>query len=499
MSEVLFQFERVSISRGSRDIVRDFSRSIQRGASVAITGCNGSGKTTLLKAIAGKVPITHGRIRYFLDDEQRIAATPGPRELGWVDFHAGDLVMRHPDAFYQQRYYASQTHGWVQVYALLHEYAIQHLGMQESELHERLDELCQHKHLFSPELLEHQVQQLSNGELKKLLILRALLPGPKLLLLNAPFTGLDAASRRQLKEMFKQISKHGITIVMEVLPEEVDDLFDDVISLQKVHRSSTRSHIDVQFPVLSQSLSHDIPLFEMRDVEVQYGQQQVLKHIHWRVYPGERWLICGQNGSGKSTLLSLITTDHPQAYAQQVYWRGRRRGSGESIWEIKRQQAYVSPEMHHYLRTQQDCLSWFMQQVKPGVSHSASGLTIQQEVLQYLQYWDMESCAGQPVSQLSTSEQRLLLCIRALLMKAPLLILDEPCQGLDAYSRQRISDMLDRWSADPAFTLLYVTHELHELPACITHMLYLHRGEIVYSGRYDYRLAEHFFAHQVLA
>jgi molybdate transport system ATP-binding protein len=499
MSCVLFQFQHVSIYRGPHCIVRNFNKSVQQGTCVAVTGCNGSGKTSLLKAIAGKIPIAHGQIQYFSDGQLPAREAPCAHQLGWVDFHAGELVMRHSDAFYQQRYYASQTHGWVKVYALLYGYATQHFKMQESELLQRLDRLCNQKHLFPYELLERQVQQLSNGELKKLLILRALLPGPKLLLLNAPFTGLDAASRRQMKNMLRHLKAQGITIVMEVLAEEMDDLFDDVITLQKGYHPSMRPHVDLPLPVLSRPLSRNMPLFEMRDVQVQYTQQQVLKHISWQVYPGERWLICGQNGSGKSTLLSLVTADHPQAYAQQVYWRVTRRGSGESIWEIKRQQAYVSPEMHHYFRTQQDCLTWLTQQVKDHFFNTGLGLTIEQEALRYLQYWDMVSCVHQPVSQLSTSEQRLLLFIRALLMKASLLILDELCQGFDELNRQRVSDVLTSLCANPSFTLLYVTHELQEVPAGITHMLYLHRGEIAYCGRYDQHLAEDFFTRQVLA
>lgn len=499
ISQASIQFEHVSIYRGHCCIVRDFNRTVQRGTRVAITGPNGAGKTSLLRAIAGKLPVTQGHIRYFLNGSHEATDTLKPYQLGWVDFHGADLVLHHPDAFYQQRYYASQTHGWVKVSDLLQEYAQQYLGIREDACNERLNLLCNHWHLFPSYLLERQVQQLSNGELKKLLILRALLSKPEILLLNAPFIGLDAASRKQLREMLQHIQAQGITVVMEVLPGETDDTFDDVIALQgRQHDCSGRNTV---FQTFSPSWQppEGTPLFEMRDVQVQYGRQQILKHIHWQVNTGERWFICGQNGSGKSTLLSLITTDHPQAYAQQVYWMGKRRGSGETIWDIKRHQAYVSPEMHYYLRTRQNCLTWLADQVKSHVSDSSLNSSIQQEALCYLQYWGLESYADQPVTQLSTGEQRLLLFIRALLIRAPLLILDEPCQGLDGMHRQQIRQMLESLSADPAFTLLYVTHDLQELPGCITHMLYLHKGEITYSGRYDPQLAERLFASQVIA
>ncbi|MBX5438984.1 MAG: ATP-binding cassette domain-containing protein, partial [Thermoflavifilum sp.] len=394
MRRVIFQFEDACIYRGQRCIVDHLHWGVRRGTCVAVTGPNRSGKTTVLKAIAGKIPLSKGWIRYFPEHRTEPVEVMKPHQLGWVDFHAADLVLGHPDAFYQQRYYASQTHGLVMARSLLQAHATDVLGMHPREWEKQLRRLCDQQ-LFPADLLDRQVQQLSNGELKKLLILKALLAQPELLLLNAPFTGLDPVSRLQLKNMLQQIRQQGVTLVMEVLPEEANDMFDDLLPLPMQDKDfhPEKTIFPISFP---STLPEHIPLFELQDVHVRYGDHQILKQINWRVYPGQRWLICGQNGSGKSTLLSLITTDHPQAYAQRVFWKGKRRGSGETIWDIKREQAHVSPEMHYYLRTRLGSLSWLMQQQAWRISAPGSRSAVEQQALQYLRYWGMEQQAHQP-------------------------------------------------------------------------------------------------------
>ncbi|MCL6523186.1 MAG: ATP-binding cassette domain-containing protein [Thermoflavifilum sp.] len=494
MSNVLFRFKQVTIYRGQQCIVRDLDWQVHRGELVLITGPNGSGKTTILKAIAGKLPIQQGKIVYHSDtDHSHSTWGLSAHQVGWVDFHAGDLLWRHPDTFYQQRYHASQTHGWQRVIDMLQEYATMQLGMTDEALNIRLTELVEVQQLFPSYLLQRSLQQLSNGELKKCMILRALLVKPSLLLLNAPFVGLDAPSRSQLRWLLHRIQQIDTTVIIEALEIEHDEKYDQCLQLSPPYPPKP-----VQLPYIPVlTVQPTTPIIDMQHVEVKYAHKPVLQDINWRVNAGERWLIGGQNGAGKSTLLSLLTTDHPQAYANVIYWMGKRRGTGESIWDIRKQIAYISPEMHSYFRTTQTCLSLILHAASNSSSHMASHL--RDTAMAYLRYFGLEDFADQPFSQLSSGQQRLVLLISILLQRAPIWILDEPCQGLDVHHRKLFMQLIDHLPQSPAFTLLYVTHRFEEIPTHMTHFLYLENGRITYSGVYSREWARKKLSAQIVS
>jgi molybdate transport system ATP-binding protein len=221
-------------------------------------------------------------------------------------------------------------------------------------------------------------------------------------------------------------------------------------------------------------------LIKMRSVSVHYGETQVLRDVSWTVRPGERWALQGRNGAGKSTLLSLILADNPQAYTNEIDLFGRRRGSGETIWEIKQKIGWVSPELHIYYpktATCQDVVrsgffdsAGLYQHCSPEQKSIAAG---------WMQTFELEALAEMPFARLSAGQQRQALLARALVKNPPLLILDEPCQGLDEAHRRYFVDLLDQLCAHTPLTLIYVTHYEEELPAAITHRLRLERGRVV--------------------
>jgi molybdate transport system ATP-binding protein len=223
------------------------------------------------------------------------------------------------------------------------------------------------------------------------------------------------------------------------------------------------------------------PIVELRNVNVSYGGRPILQDINWTVRAGERWAVLGPNGSGKTTLLSLLCGDHPQAYSNDVRLFGRRRGSGESIWDIKRQVGLVSPELHLYFtepltaaRTAAtgffDVLAW-----RPTTPEQD---TI---VAELFDHFGIARLAERPFARLSTGEQRLVLFVRALVKAPPLLILDEPFQALDAAAIERAREWLDR-RLRPEQTLLFVTHEPSELPPTVDRRLRLEGGRVVESA-----------------
>ena len=218
-------------------------------------------------------------------------------------------------------------------------------------------------------------------------------------------------------------------------------------------------------------------VIDLHHVSIRYGERTILRELDWQVMNGERWALSGRNGSGKSTLLSLVCADNPQSYACDISLFGRRRGSGESIWEIKRHIGYVSPEMHRaYLKN------------LPAVSIVASGLHDSIGLYRQMHAEDVEQCVrwmdifgiaalkDRNFLQLSSGEQRLVLLARAYVKDPELLILDEPMHGLDLSNRRLEKDVIETFCRRPNKTLVMVTHYKEELPAVIDHRLELKRN-----------------------
>jgi molybdate transport system ATP-binding protein len=222
----------------------------------------------------------------------------------------------------------------------------------------------------------------------------------------------------------------------------------------------------------------------MENVNVSYNGTPILKHIHWTVRGGEHWALLGPNGSGKTTLLSLILGDNPQAYANQITLFGRRRGSGESIWEIKKHVGWVSPELHLYYPKRGSCLDVVCSGLfdSVGLYHACS--SGHREVARsWMRRLGLPDYADAAFAGLSEGEQRMVLIARALVKRPSLLVLDEPCQGLDAGHRDRVLHIIDAAGQHLGTSVIYVTHNTGELPKLITHVMRLSRGQIVEQGR----------------
>jgi molybdate transport system ATP-binding protein len=229
---------------------------------------------------------------------------------------------------------------------------------------------------------------------------------------------------------------------------------------------------------LEDSAHHAEPVIEFDDVTVRYGDHAILDRVTWTVRRGERWAVFGPNGAGKTTLLSLVCGDHPQAYANRVRLFGRQRGSGESIWEVKTNVGLVSPELHLYftapLTADRVAATGFFDVLTDRPTTRDQDDTVRDLFAEF----GISGLAGRPFARLSTGEQRLVLLVRALVKRPPLLVLDEPFQGLDGEAIARARRWLDDHLA-PDQTLLFVTHYEEELPAGVTRRLRLDGGRVV--------------------
>jgi molybdate transport system ATP-binding protein len=215
-------------------------------------------------------------------------------------------------------------------------------------------------------------------------------------------------------------------------------------------------------------------IIRMKNVSIQYGPKQILRNLNWTVKRGEQWAISGRNGSGKSTLLSLVCADNPQAYACDIALFGHQRGTGESIWDIKRHIGYVSPEMHRAYKSNLPAIRIVASGLKDSI-----GLYVKpneqdyKKCLFWMRIFGLEHIQQRPFLSLSSGEQRLVLLARAFVKDPDLLILDEPMHGLDLINRRMVKDIIEIFCQRKSKTLIIVSHYEEELPCIITHRLAL--------------------------
>ena len=334
------------------------------------------------------------------------------------------------------------------------------------------------------DFLDKYIITLSSGELRKFQLTKTLFANPRLLIMDNPFIGLDAETRDQLKELLQRLAEEREMEIMLVIAK-TDDIpaFADEIK-ETSPQETIPAHVlsDEKRDAILSLPYHDNDydcqrVVDMKKVTIRYGERTILKDVDWTVMDGERWSLSGQNGSGKSTLLSLICADNPQSYACDITLFDRPRGSGESIWDIKKHIGYVSPEMHRSYKRN-----------LPAIRIVASGLMDSIGLYAIPNAQDYEKCrwwlnifgigelADRPFLQLSSGEQRLVLLARAFVKDPQLLILDEPLHGLDLWNRRLVKDIIETFCQRRNKTMIMVTHYQTELPNNITHQKFLARN-----------------------
>jgi len=343
-------------------------------------------------------------------------------------------------------------------------------------------------------LLNQYIILLSSGELRKFQLVKTLLSNPTTLILDNPFIGLDAEARSQLCELLPMMVRERQLRLYLLLSKESDlpSFADEVIRTSHLSpltsppspdASDALAYIEQQLatlPILNSQfsiLNSPSPVvIDMHHVSIRYGERTILRDLDWQVNQGDCWALSGQNGSGKSTLLSLVCADNPQSYACDISLFGHQRGSGESIWEIKRHIGYVSPEMHRSYLRPLPALQVVASGLKDTVGLYARPTEAEKEQCRWwMRLFGIEALADRLFTQLSSGEQRLVLVCRAFVKDPQLLILDEPLHGLDERNSQRVRNIIEAFCHRPGKTLVMVTHYEEELPPCINKRLYLNR------------------------
>jgi molybdate transport system ATP-binding protein len=459
---------------------------LQRGESWAFVGANGSGKSSLARVLSGELSPLAGSVS---SDFQR----PTRLSLEQLQKLVADEWQRNNTDLLSE---GEEDTGLT----------VAEVIQAEMQQPERCTQLA--RQFGIEQLLTRRFKYLSTGETRKTLLCQALMQQPDLLILDEPFDGLDVASRASLTGTLRSLQHPDFTLVL------VLNRFDDIpeyIQQIGVLAECTLTHIGPRQTILAEalvaqlahseqllgmalpeadapdqlpSLADDAPRVILRNGVVSYHDRPVIDGLNWQVNAGEHWQIIGPNGAGKSTLLSLVTGDHPQGYSNDLTLFGRRRGSGETIWEIKQHIGYVSSSLHLDYRVSVNVLtvilSGFFDSI--GLYQAASD---RQKALarQWLALLGMNNAlADAPFHSLSWGQQRLVLIARALVKHPTLLILDEPLQGLDPINRQLVRRFIDVLIGEGRTQLLFVSHHAEDAPQCITHRLSFVAGD----GGYHY-------------
>ena len=478
MTQKLLDIENLNLQYAQKQVLNNLNWTVKRGENWLLGGTSGSGKTSLAKVIAGLQPAV-GDVVIDFDKASLL-----PAEVLFVEsWYRFKNIEGFSNFYYQQRYTSLQANETITVNAELLNYGKEkNLEFAEAE---KLMEALNFSTLKNSQLLE-----LSSGEHKKLQLVKALWLKPQLLIIDQPYTGLDALSRKKLNDLLDEVAAEGVQLILisndKDLPESIDCYAE--IENGQLNRLNSREEITIsglrqskvlpEFLKVTPAYTSD-EMVRMIDVNIRYGEKQVLKNINWEVKAGEKWLLQGPNGSGKSTLLSLINGDHPQSYSNNFYLFGKRRGSGESIWDIKQHTGIISPEFHWYF----DATSTVWQSIASGFYDSVGlyktlpfSKSIQVDEL--IEFFELTEHKNDLLSKLPLGKQRLVLLARTIIKNPELLILDEPCQGLDVQQTAYFNRLVDELSVN-GMTIIYVGHFASALPSCLEKRIVLNEGEVV--------------------
>ncbi|MDD7014299.1 MAG: ATP-binding cassette domain-containing protein [Treponema sp.] len=521
MERNLISIKNCSIEKNGSKILENVSFQLNSQEAWLVIGPNGGGKSSFVEALAGKYE--------FIPDNSpdSFCSSVFKNNVALVSLEKAAALIEEERERDESEYMDKEDIGRTG-----RQYICEVLGGSSKKnaplppIAARLETLPQVKLCGVEKILDRGLRYMSTGEIRRTLLCRALLSGSQLLILSDPFAGLDVESRKILLEFFdtiagKQLSgsenspyphvilcmeryqeiPSSINKVIEFSNKKVSfcgskESYENLLAVRNAEKEKVKYEQKKQFlaelekirresDILSEreivpESEKDKNLISFENVNVGWGENKVLVNFNWEVKRGVHWLIRGPNGSGKTTILELITGDNNQVFRENIRLFGNRRGSGESIWDIKKKLGIVSYRLHVEYRMVGGTT---LANVIISGFHDSIGLyefptDVETATAKaWLKLGGFEGRENEMFSELSYGEQRAILILRAAVKSPEVLILDEPCHGLDEDYREKLLDLIETVAETGTTTLLHVTHDASEVRPCEKHILELHPGE----------------------
>ncbi|PYF81042.1 molybdate transport system ATP-binding protein [Marinomonas alcarazii] len=457
----IIRLENLCVNFDDRFNLHNIEWTIEPNQHWVITGTNGAGKSALAAVLAGVGDIENGTV------------TGLPNNVGLVSFEAqAELIakeLKKDDADIMDVISLGTP-----VYEMIFD------NCQDPELAHSLVE----KFGLS-KLLDRAFRKLSTGETRKVMLIRALSSKPDLLILDEPFDGLDVDTLAMLQAHLASIIETTPMVMVLNRFDEMPDFISHVAYVdqgkltltvdkkddnafnelyQLLHLKTTDLSVPEADPANKlPALDPSQPLVKLNQATIKYGDTVIVDKLDWTIQQGQHWQLSGPNGSGKTCVLSLITGDHPQCYTNDIFVFGFQRGNGESIWQIKQFIGYVSTALQWEYRVSTSCKNVIISGFYDSIGMYTKSTDNQKKIAdQWLALLGMKDRADQPFNKLSYGDQRLLLIARAMVKHPPLLILDEPCLGLDDMNRQLVLALIEKICQGSETTVLYVNHHAED-------------------------------------
>lgn len=473
-TDSIIHFKQVWAAYRVDPVVRNIDWHWQAGQQWAILGGNGAGKSALAQLMSDNLRPQRGTI-------ERPGGFNPDKDILHLSFEMQRKLIDHDIRFDDSENRADAMDVGT---------TVRQIVLQGHDEDDRFMDIARQCHI--DHILDRGIRFVSTGESRKSLLARALYNQPQLLILDNPFEGLDKQSQSELLTLIDKLLDSSLHVLLLLKqPDEVPDNISHVMLLEhgEIQAQGERAVMLATAEAAQQdiiidhlpdakerpySVDRSQPLLDLKHVNVSYNDQAILTDINWHLDWGQHCCIAGPNGAGKSTLLSLISGENHKAYGQDVSLFGKRRGSGESIWDIKQKFGVVNTQLqlNHVGRTRVAEVVAAGLYDSIGLHNECSGQD-RKIAVDWLKLMGLEDIATHYFNQLSFGEQRLAMLARAMVKSPLILILDEPCIGLDLPHRKLILALIDKIAEHGDCHILYVSHTAEEMPGCINQRLEL--------------------------